>query len=154
MLEGSGEVRGGGSPAGRMQQRRRGGGIGGGGGGGGGIGGGGGGGGGQGAEDGDEDDDLDAGDGSIGGGAFAATLAQLSPGVLKLLASGRGAGGSWGRDEAGRLRRFSARTTRILNSILASSAAANAAAQQPGDGDAGADGAVAAEGEAAGAPHG
>lgn len=41
--------------------------------------------------------------------------------------AGRSATGSWGRDEQGRLRRFSARTTRILNSILASSGSAGTA---------------------------
>ncbi|KAG2438547.1 hypothetical protein HXX76_005098 [Chlamydomonas incerta] len=80
------------------------------------------------------------GRGGGGGGGFASTLAQLSPSVLKLLAAGRSATGSWGRDEQGRLRRFSARTTRILNSILASSGGAAAGAPGAAAGVAGADG--------------
>eukprot|EP00198_Chlamydomonas_reinhardtii_P006960 XP_001696296.1 predicted protein [Chlamydomonas reinhardtii] len=59
--------------------------------------------------------------------ARAAVEAQdlLGPGAD--VPAGRSATGSWGRDEQGRLRRFSARTTRILNSILASSGSAGTA---------------------------
>ncbi|KAG2500212.1 hypothetical protein HYH03_001790 [Edaphochlamys debaryana] len=87
------------------------------------------------------------GGGGFSNGVIASTLAQLSPSVLKLLATGRGAGGNWARDEQGRLRRFSARTTRILNSILAASdggaaaaaaaVAARGAAEGEGEGEGG-----------------
>ncbi len=71
--------------------------------------------------------------------------------------AGRGTGGAWGRDENGRLKRFSARTARILNSIMASAgqgggpgAGAGPAGEDEGEGQEGGEGGGEGAGGAAG----
>ncbi|MEW5296988.1 MAG: hypothetical protein WDW36_000228 [Sanguina aurantia] len=69
------------------------------------------------------------------GGDVALALAKLSPSVLKILAAGRTMAGNWGRDDNGRLKRFSQRTTQLLTGLMGGRPTAQApdssAAQSP-----------------------